>query len=621
VLIVDYILDWARDVYRPSILRHLKSITTGKAYDEISLAADSDVFSMRRHISSWIPAPPSTIDESELEENLGPSNALSIPMPNTKLGTVRSAAISEFRFVSLHITQNNVTSLLQLAAGNTQNTEHSTKAARELVNFITRWDEMLLLTGADLDELEYLWTENMRADASGMDSSSAEEFYVLLEYRCFIGNSWEIIREISCLAISKPAFEILITYASFQRRHRLAETLPDIVRPCKMATIRECVDCFKSGSLWQVLISALSCLLVSLYPIPERKRADFTPPVECLGFGYRRFPRVKPFIQKFLESGQRRPAKKPRSSYNARKPKRTLLRHRNNADQIVTDLTHRRVSETKIRNEVEDTHDSEKCVRCRRDNQNDLYTKILTLVKPPSATTYGSILVESPNGQDTNTVKRHDICLFVVGIPTFLEEEDALPLVIEDILQSDMIYHTIKHVSLKDPEGTRALVWNLPLPYRPPTDEQHSNIMSWCRELLGESIEEEDRGKFRKDNTDLWTHLQMLLHFLRLGSSYAEASLAATEFCLRFPLILKEKIEEWEKKGVTWFTEENEDVYRPVTLDDFWAWIDRRNDRDRFSPTPEPLFPPSKLYLKGDTTGRLALTNGKILEVVPGEED
>jgi hypothetical protein len=45
-LIVDYIFDWARDVYRPSILRKLKFLAIGEAYDHISQVSDSDIFSL-----------------------------------------------------------------------------------------------------------------------------------------------------------------------------------------------------------------------------------------------------------------------------------------------------------------------------------------------------------------------------------------------------------------------------------------------------------------------------------------------------------------------------------------------------------------------------------------------
>ena len=70
LLIVDYVADWARDIYRPSILKHLKSTVSQIAYDQVSLSNDSDVYSMRSanpngRISNWIPAPPTIMDANE----------------------------------------------------------------------------------------------------------------------------------------------------------------------------------------------------------------------------------------------------------------------------------------------------------------------------------------------------------------------------------------------------------------------------------------------------------------------------------------------------------------------------------------------------------------------------
>jgi hypothetical protein len=82
----------------------------------------------------------------------------------------------------LRITQSNATSLLQLAQGRNNNKDNSTKAARELVSFISRWDEMLSITSTELGELEYLWTGDIRSDDNAVNSSPTEEFYVLLEF-------------------------------------------------------------------------------------------------------------------------------------------------------------------------------------------------------------------------------------------------------------------------------------------------------------------------------------------------------------------------------------------------------------------------------------------------------
>jgi hypothetical protein len=71
-----------------------------------------------------------------------------------------------------------MTGLLQQASGDTRIWDNvgSIKAARELVNFTTRWDEMLLITGAAIDELEFLWTGAVRSEDNPESSSFTEEF-------------------------------------------------------------------------------------------------------------------------------------------------------------------------------------------------------------------------------------------------------------------------------------------------------------------------------------------------------------------------------------------------------------------------------------------------------------
>ncbi|KAI9881087.1 MAG: hypothetical protein M1830_008245 [Pleopsidium flavum] len=100
LLIVDYIFDWARDIDRPSILRQLKILSTVDASDAISLSNDSDIFSMRGYVSNWIPPPPSAqevpdVDILDTGEDQDEDSLLAIPVPNTKLGVVRSASIIE----------------------------------------------------------------------------------------------------------------------------------------------------------------------------------------------------------------------------------------------------------------------------------------------------------------------------------------------------------------------------------------------------------------------------------------------------------------------------------------------------------------------------------------------
>ena len=220
LLIVDYIFDWARDIYRPSILRQLKSLVTGLTFDQVSLTDDSDMISMRRNISNWIPAAPSTAAGLDFEQDFGEpdmahaldhQNLLPISIPNTKLGTLRSAALVESQVEGLFITEQNVTKLLQLAGGE--------DPARKLFNFLAKWDELLLLTGDDLDDLEQAWTGRSRTTTESLAPLTHSEFYVLIETKTFMNISWTIVRELTYLAVSKAAFEIISTYANYKIQH------------------------------------------------------------------------------------------------------------------------------------------------------------------------------------------------------------------------------------------------------------------------------------------------------------------------------------------------------------------------------------------------------------------
>ncbi|KAH8600542.1 hypothetical protein B0O99DRAFT_682232 [Bisporella sp. PMI_857] len=132
-------------------------------------------------------------------------------MPNTKLGTLHSAALVESRVEGLYITEQNVIRLLQLSGGE--------EPARRLLNFLSKWDELFLLTGDDLDDLEEAWTGKLRAAEGASASSTSSKFYVLIEMRTFMNTLWTIVREITYLAVSEAAFEIIVKYANFKIQH------------------------------------------------------------------------------------------------------------------------------------------------------------------------------------------------------------------------------------------------------------------------------------------------------------------------------------------------------------------------------------------------------------------
>jgi hypothetical protein len=510
LLIVDYIFDWARDIYRPSILRQLKSILTGSAFDQISLTDDSDIVSMRRNVSNWIQAPPSTIAGLEFEQGyrepdvppaLDYQSLLPLPIPNTKLGTLRR--------------------LLELGDGE--------ESARQLVNFLSKWNELFLLTGADLSDLEEVWTERFRPADEASASSTYSKFYVLIEMRTFMSASWTIVRELTYLAVSEAAFEIIVTYANFKMEHPGKKLVPKAGRPCSKNILTETLKCLISGTPSQLFIAATACTCLCLYSLPEQKRDDYVPPTEALGFGYIRRPRLSWLLQRFHKFGERKEKKTsfviPREVYQLPPKQRSnwlKKRHPKNRVPKPKDLSFIRFSERIGYASEMDIHQENLCGRCLHSRKYDEKQHHLTASSDDVFSAYGLNLVVSLNLME-NSVDRSDICLFAIdNIPESMGDV-GLAVIVEDLLQSGHVYHTIRHpISSRSDCTVQAedTLWNIPLPYRPVSGKERMDISDWIDELKGcpiSTLAEQKSQVYR------WDSLQLLLHYLGKGKMWAKA--------------------------------------------------------------------------------------------------
>lgn len=539
VLIVDYIMDWARDIYRLEIVRHLKSIVTGQISDQMSFQ-DSDIFSTCGSVFNWIPPPRSiaaediaessfTANRDQFESSLSTHEAmLNAPIPNTELGSLRSSFISNFRFVCLYITSDLVPSLLEMIGGKYETRANIESVARRLINFVTQFDEVLVMSGRNLELLEMLWT--------GVSHSSPEvypeEFFVIMETSWYFSTSWDIKREISCLAISRTAFDVLKKTANFRVKHKGIDKLERSERICHEKAIRDLVDCLTSASSWQVLLAAISCTLVTIYPFPLRKRHDFTPALEALGFGYIREARVQPFIQKILCRKMWAPKKHVTVS---RQEMNAALRSGMTAEEVFaskrdrrprhTDMSFKRISECQKHIVKAEGHLHEHCVRC-----------ILSLERHKSQFGHGYldrrnlpvisahqtvILVSLENNNPARSIVRADICVFGLGELDGIRDNHSIASMIEEMtLPESLIFHTIK----SNPEHSQCypdeIKCNLPLPYRSISDKEILRITDWVLEL---------RGHARASRQDIlfseWEHNQSFMFLLSIGHSEDEASL------------------------------------------------------------------------------------------------
>ncbi|KAE8339452.1 hypothetical protein BDV24DRAFT_135985 [Aspergillus arachidicola] len=532
LLIVDYIMDWARDIYRVAILKQIKSLVTGEGYDQISIV-DSDVFSMRRDISNWIPAPPSTVLDDDSDQSSGivteeiPSSLslehqamLNFQIPNSVLGSVRSAALSEFRFDCLYLTKELIPSFLEVIGGRWDNPQTIEKAARHIINFVIQFDEVLVMSGADLEFLERLWTNATRSDPE----AQREEFYVVMECGWFFTPSWEITRQLSCFAISKAAFNSLRTHAKFSVRRRGIENLSKVERRCSKKVLQECVECLRAGSPWQVLLAAISCTLVTVYPLPARRRDDFTPPVDVLGLGYPRDDRVTPFIRKYLKRVLWKPRRKIVVS---NKEMQAALRQGYTADEVFAmrrdesprhgNMSWKRNSKQLTHIIEEECHTHDTCERCRRSlgtNLSPFGHGYLDTRNQPVLSAYGTVLVVSVC--DISMSYKPEACVFALKSMGDLKDNMALSLMVEDLMQSKLVYHTTK-CGVSDIKSNEGVKYNLPLPYRQIAQEDETLLMNWIRELRDEDHSSPQPSQEKVNN------IQKVIYYLSLGHLEHEA--------------------------------------------------------------------------------------------------
>ena len=501
-------------------------------------------FPLGRNVLSWIQPPPSTIYRAESQagctqppRTLDPSGKLKMPPPNTKLGTLRSASIVQSRVVGLYLNEESARSLMDLAGTSNQKSNTSQSEARMLINFVTQWNELIVLTERDLARLEESWTGKHPAESKISASGQDATIYTMLKFASYMSLSWEIVREITYLAISKAAFDVLVEYAVYSKKHRGIRALSEIVRPCDDFVLDDAVTCLRSGTPSQILLAAVTCSSFALYSLPERQRPDYTPPTEDLGFGCVRHSRLRAVISKFPKTGELARPKKLRfpPGFSAEATQR-LIKERDRAVKRCKDINFVRITEQRDDVSQEQPHEVSTCPRCRRLSQSTGAATHIRDAHHSEFSSNGMAIVESLDLKNSAHAS-HDVCLFAIDECKEIEDQSAIARTIEDLLKSGSLYHTIRHpipIQLYE-QGyrTRVLwsdtIWNLPLPLRPPTNEQRRDISNWISELRGADLSVRNKPDELEYN---WNNLQLSLHFLNKGSTWEIATQKVNQFQL-----------------------------------------------------------------------------------------
>ncbi|KAJ4263346.1 hypothetical protein NW762_006164 [Fusarium torreyae] len=196
LLIVDYIADWARDIYREGIARSLQKLA---ASDSSSLVRDDDIFSLSGNVRDWVSSNPTA---SRVEANQVVEDPLCVF--DSPAGVFRDARFIRSRFVGLMITEENLDQFLRT-------TESNLGTRRLTASLLESIEDACRVKGHALDELELIWTDTDR-NLSEM-SHPDEVFFVVVISVFYLSEEWEQTRQLSYVAISESLIRDLAKIA------------------------------------------------------------------------------------------------------------------------------------------------------------------------------------------------------------------------------------------------------------------------------------------------------------------------------------------------------------------------------------------------------------------------
>ncbi|KAI9797022.1 MAG: hypothetical protein M1833_005855 [Piccolia ochrophora] len=247
-LLVDYICDWARDIYRPAILNELNILSFPDANEIRTERSDSAIHSSRGYLlprSSWELQGPT--NENQRSDGTATSSVASFYDLDSRYGAVRHASFIKFRFCALFITGESLQSLLK-------DTQKKVMEcfSRRILEQLQRGP--LLLGEEQIRAIEKHWNGFSRV--SGRCCGKETKFYTIIGLLCYMNERWEQVRELSAVAVAEDAFDALVACSTLQPgRWKTKKPITCVVGMHEAASM---VSLIKDGSVRNNLLAAIS---------------------------------------------------------------------------------------------------------------------------------------------------------------------------------------------------------------------------------------------------------------------------------------------------------------------------------------------------------------------------
>jgi hypothetical protein len=247
LLLVDYIFDWARDIYREDIIRELRVLASGDNDAASVVATDIDIYSYC-HLDPFDRIGEGGTDDDDFvryTEALQSFRAL-----DSEMGAVRHATFVESRYCCVFITRDNVQTLVQ-----------STRPTivQQLCRLILRelnQRNPIRMDQQTLRKIEEEWTGTSRL--SGAHQDTQPDLYTAMTSTVYLDADWHQVRELFAITIARDAWPAIIAAAGLKNKKRIVELSPPELVECDTDSVLKQIKRLRAGSPQQLLLSAIT---------------------------------------------------------------------------------------------------------------------------------------------------------------------------------------------------------------------------------------------------------------------------------------------------------------------------------------------------------------------------
>ncbi|KAE8443596.1 hypothetical protein EG329_001529 [Mollisiaceae sp. DMI_Dod_QoI] len=296
LLIVDYIFDWARDIYRPSILCCLE--TMNEDFDtRMSFAADTDINSTRRtcRLDTWTEA--ETSADSEEFETSASDNSLLDPWKTHDLfdahsvvdnnsRVFRHSSIIKTSFQCLYLTRDNMMSFINCLGDSCSKYKRIARTALQALR-----DGPMTVSQRTLSNIEHEWTGTIRE--THHTAPESKMLCAIVHASSISSKTWELSRNLFCLAVDEGALLRIRQYSELEKSTYRLEGIEEIAPHLDPETASSILFHLKNRNMKDTLAFAIAHTVDFWRPISRLSRKKR----KLAGYEYEQSVILEPLIR------------------------------------------------------------------------------------------------------------------------------------------------------------------------------------------------------------------------------------------------------------------------------------------------------------------------------------